>query len=66
MKGFFGAGPGDDFVCETFGMSLAKLAECFNVYVCMKEACKSFLIVVWLGLVFECFHSSRIQEVIKV
>ncbi|KAE9385584.1 hypothetical protein BT96DRAFT_1006917 [Gymnopus androsaceus JB14] len=37
-KGFFGAGPGDDFLRETFGISLAKLGECFDSYVCVKEA----------------------------
>ena len=37
-KGFFGAGPADDFLRETFGISLAKLGECFDVYVCTKEA----------------------------
>lgn len=40
MKGLFGAGPADDFPCETFGISLAKLGECFDAYVCTKEASK--------------------------
>lgn len=39
-KGFFGAGPADDFLREKFGISLAKLGECFDAYVCAKEACK--------------------------
>ncbi|KAE9392706.1 hypothetical protein BT96DRAFT_944436 [Gymnopus androsaceus JB14] len=37
-KGFFGAGPVDGFLCEMFGISLAKLGECFDAYVCTKEA----------------------------
>lgn len=37
-KGFFGAGPADDFLRETFGITLSKLGECFDAYVCMKEA----------------------------
>ena len=42
-KGFFGAGPADDFLREKFGISLAKLGECFDAYVCTKEARKWFL-----------------------
>ncbi|KAE9393251.1 hypothetical protein BT96DRAFT_999622 [Gymnopus androsaceus JB14] len=42
-KGFFGAGPGDDFLRDQFWINLAKMGKCFDSYVCMKEASEPFV-----------------------